>query len=490
MPPVSVSVVIPGSPAGEPDPAFREAVARYLQSAGISFEILPAQEADHGVAMRRCISESRGSVVAIVAPSTTAFEALGNAIAMIDGGAADAVFGIAHDRHRAPALLRWLLVPMLPDLSTGFLVLSSAAGKLTSGESRLAGTGWELELAYLLNKYGFRVETIVSSAVVPDPPGLADALIAAMRVRLHDRRLDYRAARRCPVCFSPDVWSCGQVPGNVVRECQRCHCRYLNDLNETCSSEPVHRVLEAHRDPDELMEVHSDSAREKTALRRLGSIRKGLQARSRLLEIGVRDGAFGALASRDYEYVGIDRASGATRHARARGLEAYCASLSNFVNTGPAFDGVAIYHVLESMADPHDALARVKELLKPGGVLFLTAFDTEGFFYLLTERQRMIANFRAHLILYSRSAVIELLERSGFEIVSVGPDFVYRDHKVLRHWLAHRSSLVSAFGKAVLAIAPDPLLVSSASINIVARRRSGSHLNRRAIRAAEPTHVR
>ena len=489
MAPVSVSVVIPRMTGGD-SAVFQAAVSQYLEKAGISFEILTPQDLDHGTAMRRAISESRGDIVAIPAPRSAGLDAIGNAIAMVDGGVADAVFGVTGNGAGHAPLLRSLLVPDLPDPRAGLMVLSSAAAKLTAGESKLTRSGWENELAYLLNKYGFRVEMVMTDPADRSSFGMATALFTAARVRLYDRSLAYRAARRCPVCFSPDVWTCGKVPGNVVRECQRCRCRYLNNLAEIQAALPVHRVLDTHHEADEVHEIHSDSAREKTSARRLSAIRRELPARARLLEIGVRDGSFGELASRDYEYVGIDRAASATRHARARGLETYCASLSNFVNTGPAFDGVAIYHVLESMPDPHDAMARVKDLLKPGGVLFLTAFDTEGFFYVLTERQRMAANFQAHLILYSRSAVIELLERSGFEIVSVGPDFVYRDQKVLRHWLAQRSSLVSLCGSLVLAVAPDPLLVSSASINIVARRRSGHNLNRRVMRAAEPTHVR
>src|SRR6185295_18595357 len=119
----------------------------------------------------------------------------------------------------------------------------------------------------------------------------------------------------------------------------------------------------------------------------------------------------------------------------------------------------------------------------PGGVLFLSTFDTEGLLYLFTERRRMARNFRTHLILYSRSALIELLEHSGFEITDIGPDFEYRDQKFLRHWLA--APLV----RALMTVLPDPLLVSTGSIRIMARRRSGSPLNVRAIRSVEPTHA-
>jgi hypothetical protein len=142
------------------------------------------------------------------------------------------------------------------------------------------------------------------------------------------------------------------------------------------------------------------------------------------------------------------------------------------------------------MADPHDTLGRIKDLLKPGGVLFLSTFDTEGLIYLFSERKRMAQNFRTHLILYSRSALIELLEHSGFEIIDIGPDFEYRDHKFLRHWLASHHPRLAPLVRALLGILPDPLIVTTGSIRIIARRRSGLPLNARAIRSVEPTHAR
>jgi SAM-dependent methyltransferase len=164
--------------------------------------------------------------------------------------------------------------------------------------------------------------------------------------------------------------------------------------------------------------------------------------------------------------------------------------LSSFVNTGPAFDAITLFHTLETLADPHDALARMRDLLKPGGVLLLVTFDTEGLLYLLSERWRMVHNFRTHVILYSRSALIELLERSGFEIASITPAVEYRDHRFLRHWVSARWPALAPIARAILALLPDPLLVSSGSIRIVARRRAGPSISVRAIRSVEPTHAR
>jgi hypothetical protein len=132
----------------------------------------------------------------------------------------------------------------------------------------------------------------------------------------------------------------------------------------------------------------------------------------------------------------------------------------------------------------------MKDLLKPGGVLLLSTFDTEGLVYLLTERQWMTQNFRTHLILDSRSALIELLEHSGFEIVSIGAELAYRDHRFLRHSVATRWPALAGFVRSLLKVLSDPLLVFSGSIRIVAKRRAGAPADFRAIRSVEPTHAR
>ncbi len=493
----SVSVVVPlGRPGSGP---AEKAIATYLETTGLTYEILHPEGTHYGIAVRRGVSDAKGSVIVIADPELPyPVSAIGDAVAMVESGATDIVFASTRTDYAGPALLRWILAPMLPDGTIHLAAFSSAAAKVVFGESRLGSRGCELEVAFLANKYGFRVEYLV---VRPAGPlrgrsfGIVKGLAPAIAIRWANRRNAYRAARRCPVCFSSEVWSCAQIPGNVVRACRRCKCRYLNQFVDQFADDvgtnAARRVLRAHDAPaTPSYESHSPSARERTSLRRFHWLRNQLTMRARVLEVGVRDGTFGATAAAEYEYVGIDSVSAAARHARARGLEVYCASLASFVNTGPAFDAITLFHVFENMADPHDALGRIKDLLKPGGVLFLSTFDTEGLIYLFSERKRMPQNFRTHLILYSRSALIELLEHSGFEILDIGPDFEYRDHKFLRHWLSAHHPFLAPFARVSMTLLPDPLIVSTGSIRIVAKRRSGPPVNVRAIRSVEPTHAR
>lgn len=490
----SVSVVLPASDAAA---ASRAAIERYLATTGFDFEIVAVDERGYGAMLRRGVAEAKGSVIVVVDPELPyPLTAIGDAVVMIQSGGADIVFAARHGHRPSDhVLLRSLLVPLLPDPTIHLKAFSAHAGRLAVGETKLTGGACDLELAYLANRYGFRVERLLVDAhraASQRTFGGITGIASVIRIRFNDRGNAYRAPRRCPVCFSSEVSTAAQIPGNVVRACARCKCRYLNRFADEDDTHPVRRVLRAHppqiENDDE--PPHSATAREKTSLRRLTSIRHQLPPRGRLLEIGIRDGSFGAAASREYEYVGIDPVGPIARNARARGLDVYCASLANFVNTGPAFDAIALFHVFENMSDPHDALGRIKDLLKPGGLLFLTAFDTEGLLYLLTERDRMAHNFRMHAILYSRSAIIELLEHSGFELIAIGPDFEYRDHKFVRHWLGSRFPRLAALARIALRVLPDPLLVSSGSMRVIARRRAGAPMNVRAIRSVEATHAR
>ena len=496
---MDVTVIVESVAGSEGSRQAHETLEAFLRTTGLTFQILDVDRSDRrtaGVGVRAAWAEAKGNVVVVLdACAASSPRAVGDAIVLIQSGSADVVFGAREDFRSVALLLRWLLVPLLPDPAIELKAFSAEAARSLIGESRLRG-GFGLEVAYLANKYGFRVErlNVMNSGEGQSLPrrGILAQIVEALKIRMIDRRNGYRSPRRCPICFSSEVWSCAQIPGDVIRACSRCKCRYRNRLDEDDQSRPVHRQLRpaaAERDPAE--ETGSPgSAREKTSVRRLSTLRRHIAARARVLEIGVRDGSFGIAASREFLYVGIDRAAGAARSARSRGLEVYCSTLSKFVNTGPSFDAVTLHHVFETLPDPHDALSRIKELLKPGGILLLSTVDTESLLFLLSARRWMAQSFRTHAILYSRSALIELLEHSGFEVLTIGPEMQYRDHKFLRHLASSHWPSFAGVARSLLRFLPDPLLVGSGSIRIVARRRAGSPQEFRPVRSVEPTHAR
>jgi len=314
-----------------------------------------------------------------------------------------------------------------------------------------------------------------------------------IRVRRINRQMGYRAARRCPVCFSAEVWSLTQIASHVVRQCKRCHCRYLNVFP---SAEELEKLYgkDYYNSSDGLSHGYESRemtvANERTAQKRAALLRRQVPAQARVLEIGAGNGLLGLVLAKEFEYVGIDLCDPAAREARAKGLNVLRAGLSDFVNTGMPFDALTLFHVFEHLPDPHDALARISELLKPGGTLVIVTPDTESLLCSISGDRWVSYKFPEHLILYSRSGLIELLERSGFEILDASSDFEYCDHQFLNSRLEKLSPTLAGIARVMLHPLPDPLPVTSGSIRIIARRRAGSPSNMRAIRAIEPTHAR
>jgi len=239
----SVTVVVPRGGA-----SAAAAIERYLETTGFTFEVLVPAGEHYASALRRGVSDAKGGVIVIVDPELPyPVSAIGDAVAMIESGTTDIVFASTRADYQAARVLRWLLVPILPDPSICLSAFSSSAAKVVVGESRLDDRRCELEVAFLANKYGFRIERLVVQSTSRRPSfGAIDSIPAAISVRIANRRNAYRAARRCPVCFSPAVWTAAQIPGNVIRACRRCKCRYLNQFADDEGANPVRRVLRPH----------------------------------------------------------------------------------------------------------------------------------------------------------------------------------------------------------------------------------------------------
>ncbi|HKR62587.1 MAG TPA: glycosyltransferase, partial [Thermoanaerobaculia bacterium] len=184
----SVTVVVPQDAsrkqAGRADAT--RAIEKYLETTGFTFEVLTPGGDALGAALRRGVSDAKGRVIVLAdADLPYPVSAIGDAVAMVESGATDVVFASARADDHGPALLRWLLVPMLPDRAIRLAAFTSAAAKIVVGESRLHDDACALEFAFLANKYGFRVEPLV---VQSSARRRSFGILSAISIRLTNRR--------------------------------------------------------------------------------------------------------------------------------------------------------------------------------------------------------------------------------------------------------------------------------------------------------------
>src|SRR5437763_11222778 len=124
----SVSVLVPLTGRSIELPDTLEAIEQYLQTIGFAFDVrvLDKRDGGYGAMLRRGASEAKGSVIVVVDPDLPyAVTAIGDAVAMIESGAADVVFAHRDGVQGGSAILRSLLVSILPDCGLHFKAFSA-----------------------------------------------------------------------------------------------------------------------------------------------------------------------------------------------------------------------------------------------------------------------------------------------------------------------------------------------------------------------------
>ncbi len=144
---------------------------------------------------------------------------------------------------------------------------------------------------------------------------------------------------------------------------------------------------------------------------------------ARILDVGTAGGAF-LEAARDFGYTpfGVEPSQYLAGAARARGFDVRAGTLADGLFAGESFDVVSMWDVIEHLCDPRDAVARVHDLLRPGGT-FLLNFPDSGTWQARLAGKRFWWLLSVHVSYFTRRTMRRLLEEAGFEV-----------RVVSRHW--------------------------------------------------------
>jgi len=148
----------------------------------------------------------------------------------------------------------------------------------------------------------------------------------------------------------------------------------------------------------------------------------------RWLDVGFGSGALLTTAAEfGYEVAGIDLREENVRLMRDAGYEAQAIELEDYRAAAP-FDVVSMADVLEHMPFPKRALRRARELLGPGGLLFLSMPNADSFVWQASTRAGANPYWGEieHYHNFGRQRLGALLEECGFEVLRYGVSLRYR----------------------------------------------------------------
>ncbi len=205
----------------------------------------------------------------------------------------------------------------------------------------------------------------------------------------------------------------GTALGDIVR-CRNCGHRQLHPMPDESLLAHAYAVAasEAY--------VEEEAGQRETARRALQRIERHAPGRGALLDLGCWVGFLLAEArDRGWGTTGVEPSEFASAYARQRlGLDVRHADLLAADLPSRAFAVVTMGDVIEHLRDPAEALRRIRELLIPGGVLWLALPDA-GSPLARALGRRWWSVLPTHVQYFTRRSISELLGRGGFDVLEL-----------------------------------------------------------------------
>jgi 2-polyprenyl-3-methyl-5-hydroxy-6-metoxy-1,4-benzoquinol methylase len=192
-----------------------------------------------------------------------------------------------------------------------------------------------------------------------------------------------------------------------------------------------------------------------------------------LLEIGCGPGYFlrEARSAGVARPVGVDRNPWAIEEARRGGDEAHVGSI-DVLAPERTFDAVVMLDLIEHIAEPVPFLEQVRRRLAPGGRVFLMTPNIRSLLARVAGERWVSFKIPEHLYYYSPRSMRSLLERCGFEVLSIRGAGQYVTVQFLLSRLQRllpRSTALLAWFVRRLALEDRVVFVTNGSIDVVAR---------------------
>lgn len=213
--------------------------------------------------------------------------------------------------------------------------------------------------------------------------------------------------------LAPSSSGFGTTVGEVVR-CTRCR---HGSLRQTPSADVLEQAYAHVEDQTSIGEEDGQVATARRDLAEVAALAGG--AGGRLLDIGCWTGSLLTAATEmGWNAEGIDPSAWAVARAVERGHRAVEGVIGDDDLEEGAYRVVACCDVLEHLTDPAVAVARIAELLEPGGHLFATVPDG-GSMLARAMGSRWWSVLPMHVQYFNRESLAQLLREGGFEIRSM-----------------------------------------------------------------------
>lgn len=208
---------------------------------------------------------------------------------------------------------------------------------------------------------------------------------------------------------------------HTIVECQQCGLVYTDPRPDSSD------IINSYQAVEDPLYVEEREGRVLTFEHHLNPLERltGPPDGRPLLDVGAYVGVFVEIAAQHgWDAWGMEPSRWAVERAQARGLNVVQGTLETADLPESYFDVVTMWDVIEHVTDPMSTLQHAHRLLKPGGLVVVHTIDIDSLFARLMG-PRWPWLMEMHIYYFSRHTLGQMLEKSGFRVISDKPQGRY-----------------------------------------------------------------
>lgn len=139
---------------------------------------------------------------------------------------------------------------------------------------------------------------------------------------------------------------------------------------------------------------------------------------SRILDIGCGKGLLlKALSDCGWSVAGTEMSESSCAYANSIGVPVFAGAIGDAPFEHESFDVITLFHVLEHLPRPREALSIILELLRPGGILIVEVPNIGSWYARLFGNDWFHYDVPRHLYHFDTRTLTRILRTSGFSII-------------------------------------------------------------------------
>ncbi|KAA9038773.1 class I SAM-dependent methyltransferase [Ginsengibacter hankyongi] len=263
----------------------------------------------------------------------------------------------------------------------------------------------------------------------------------------------------CPCCGQKNIASVLSAEdftvsheGFEIWECSDCTARFTQNVPDINGIGPYYQSENyiSHSDTKEgIINKLYHLVRNRTLIQKRNTIKKFTgTSKGSILDVGCGTGAFlHTMQQAGWEITGFEP----DETARQKAKELYQLNLESpeklFSLPAKSFDAITLWHVLEHVHDLHNYIKRLKELLKPGGKLFIAVPNYTSYDAKVYKQCWAAYDVPRHLYHFSPASMHKLLSIHEMHMVETKPmwfDSFYVS-MLSEKYMTGKSNILNAF---------------------------------------------